>query len=89
MNRRSLNRAAMVVMALLVTAAAYAQQLPPGKWWRRPEVVKKLVLSSEQQDRLDGIFRDAADELIDARADAEKGAITLRAELDRPTLDKQ
>ena len=89
MTRRGLNRGVLVVMALLVTAAAHAQQLPPGKWWRRPEVVKKLVLTAEQQERLDGIFRDAADELIDARADADKGAISLRAELDRPTLDKQ
>jgi len=76
--------------ALLVVAASYAsaQNLPPGKWWQRPEIVRELQLSSEQQDKLDDIFRSAANELIDAKGDVEKLQISLRGELDRPQIQR-
>ena len=76
--------------ALLIVAASYAsaQNLPPGKWWQRPEIVRELQLSSEQQDKLDDIFRSAANELIDAKGDVEKLQISLRGELDRPQIQR-
>jgi len=73
---------------LLAATSAFAQQLPPGKWWRRPEIVQSLNLSNDQQDKLDEIFRAAASELIDLRAEVEKANIALRGELDRPQLDR-
>lgn len=78
----------LTLAALLVLAAplASAQQMPPGKWWRRPEVVRILVLTTEQQNRLDEIFRSRADQLIDTKAEVEKLQISLRGELDRPQL---
>ena len=64
---------ALIILAVsLVTATASAQQMPPGKWWRRPEITRTLALTSDQQARLDAIFRSAANELIDRRADVEK-----------------
>ncbi|MEO8379175.1 MAG: periplasmic heavy metal sensor [Acidobacteriota bacterium] len=76
-------RLLIAVMLLVCSAAAQAQQLPPGKWWRRAEVVRELQLSSDQQQRLDEIFNNAANELIDAKAAVEKLQVAIRAELDR------
>lgn len=85
MTKRLVIAVALVVFGL----AAQAQQLPPGKWWRRVEVVQELQLSSEQQERLDEIFRSAANELIDAKAAVDKLQIAVRGELDRPQVRRQ
>lgn len=76
------------LLALTLAASVSAAPLPPGKWWRRPEFVSELALTSEQQTRLDVIFRLAANELIDLRADAQKTSIALRSELDQPQLSR-
>jgi Spy/CpxP family protein refolding chaperone len=77
----------LVAMAVLACAAiAEGQGLPPGKWWQRPEIVRELQLSNEQRDRLDTIFRGAANELIDAKGEVEKLQIAIRGELDRPQV---
>jgi hypothetical protein len=74
-------------MALLTLAPmAGAQQLPPGKWWRRPELVRNLGLSTEQQTKLDEVFRSKADALIDTKGEVEKLQISLRGELERSQL---
>ena len=76
--------------ALLIVAASFAspQNLPPGKWWQRPEIVRELQLSNEQQDKLDDIFRTAANGLIDAKGEVEKLQIALRGELDKPQIQR-
>jgi Spy/CpxP family protein refolding chaperone len=79
---------ATVLAVLCFTATSLFAQLPPGKWWRRPQVVETLALSAEQQDRLDAIFRGAANDLIDTKADLDKATVALRGELDRPQLDR-
>ncbi len=82
-------RRVVILTALLavgIAAAAHAQQLPPGKWWRRPEVVQQLELTREQQNKLDDVFRGAANDLIDAKASVEKLQVALRGELDRTQL---
>jgi hypothetical protein len=77
----------VIVAALLVAAGlAEAQHLPPGKWWRRPEVVRELTLTADQQDRLDDVFRVAANDLIDAKAAVDKLQLALRGEIDRTQL---
>ena len=76
--------------AVLMLAASFAgaQNLPPGKWWQRPEIIRELQLSNEQQDKLDDIFRAAANGLIDAKGDVEKLEIALRGELDKPQIQR-
>ena len=78
----------LIVAAALLLAAAFAnaQQLPPGKWWQRPEIVQRLELTNDQQEKLDEIFRTAANGLIDAKGEVEKLQISLRGELDRPQM---
>lgn len=77
----------MAAAVLLFAAAfAHAQQMPPGKWWQRPEIVQRLELTNDQQEKLDEIFRGAANALIDAKGDVEKLQISLRGELDRPEV---
>lgn len=77
-----------VFAVLCFAATSLFAQLPPGKWWRRPQVVQTLSLSADQQDRLDAIFRGAANDLIDTKADLDKATVALRGELDRPQLDR-
>lgn len=84
MNRRI----AIILALLLIAASAFAQAIPQGKWWRRPELVQVLNLSDDQQDRLETIFRAAAPDLIDLKAEVDKSDILLRGELDRPALDR-
>ncbi|HET8772305.1 MAG TPA: periplasmic heavy metal sensor [Thermoanaerobaculia bacterium] len=80
----------LIAVAVLACAAIAEGQggMPPGKWWQRPEVIRELQLTSEQQGRLDEIFRGAANDLIDAKGDVEKLQIAIRGELDRPQLRK-
>jgi Skp family chaperone for outer membrane proteins len=79
----------LTALTLLFMTTASAQQLPPGRWWRMPRIVDTLGLSQDQQNRLEAIFRTAASELIDRKADVEKQSIALRGELDQPQLDRQ
>jgi Spy/CpxP family protein refolding chaperone len=74
---------------LLLASGTFAQNLPPGKWWRRPEVVSSLSLSEDQQVRLDGIFAAAANDLIDARGEADKAEIALHSELEQPQINRE
>lgn len=78
----------IVFIVLLCAATSAFAQLPPGKWWRRPEVIQDLTLTEDQQDRLDAIFRAAASDLIDAKAELDKSTIALRGELDKSQLDR-
>ena len=73
---------------LTLSTSLSAAPLPPGKWWRRPEFATNLQLTNDQQVRLDLIFRMAANDLIDLRADAEKTSIAIRSELDQPQLNR-
>ncbi len=83
--------AAAIVLAASVTSTlpVSASELPQGKWWRRPEIAQMLELSQQQQEKLDLVFRDAATELVDIRADVEKLSIVMRSELDRTQLNRQ
>ena len=84
-------RKLMFLALLSLTAgAAFAQGpgLPNGKWWRKSEVVERLALSQDQQQKLDGIFRASAPQLIDLRGDVEKRSLELRGELDQPQLNR-
>jgi hypothetical protein len=77
----------LAIVVAAFAASAFAQ-LPPGKWWRRPDIVTQLELSVDQQERLDGIFRASASDLIDLRGAVEKENIALRGELDQPQLNR-
>jgi Spy/CpxP family protein refolding chaperone len=76
------------LVTLLLAGNAEAQQLPPGKWWRRPEIVQNLAITNVQQDKLDAVFRQHANNLIDQKADVEKASLALRGELDKAQLDR-
>jgi hypothetical protein len=84
-----MKKVALVILTLLAFTATASAQLPPGEWWRRPEVVQRLALSNDQQIRLDAVFRAAANDLIDLRAETQKLMVALRGELHQPQLSKQ
>ena len=77
------------MLAALAVATAAQAELPPGKWWKNPQIAQRLALEPEQQARLDAIFRDSANDLIDRRADVEKLQLALRSELDQAQLNRQ
>ena len=52
-------------------------------------MVRQLELTRDQQEKLDEVFRGAADDLIDAKASVDKLQIALRGELDRAQLRRQ
>jgi len=83
-----LKKTLFLAIVLAAFAASAFAQLPPGKWWRKPELVASLELTADQQDRIDGIFRSYANDLIDARGAVEKENIALRGELDQPQLNR-
>lgn len=89
MKQRVLFAALLFAATLTLASIAEAQQMPQGKWWRREEVARQLELTRDQQDKLDEVFRNAANDLIDARGDVEKLQIALRGELDRVQLRRQ
>lgn len=84
-----MKRFALALTALLIASSTLAADLPPGKWWRKPEIVNVLGLSADQQEKLENVWRGASTDLIDARGEVEKQNIALRAELDRPQLDRR
>jgi Spy/CpxP family protein refolding chaperone len=84
MTRRFLAAAALFAIAAI--AQAQPMGMPPGKWWQRPEIVQELQLTSDQQQRLDAVFRNTADDLIDTKASIEKLQLAVRGELDRPQI---
>lgn len=84
MTRRFLAVAALLALASI--AQAQPMGMPPGKWWQRPEIVQQLQLTQDQQQRLDAVFRNTADDLIDTKASIEKLQLAVRGELDRPQI---
>ena len=76
----------LAVAVLACAAVAESQGMPPGKWWQRAEVIQELELTRDQQNRLDEIFRGAANELIDAKGEVEKLQVAIRGEMDRPQI---
>ncbi len=84
--KKCLLLAALLFLSLPLLAQ---DRLPGGKWWKRPEVAQRLQLTSDQQRRLDEIFRLSADNLIDMKGEVEKRSIELRGELDRETLQRE
>ena len=83
-------RRVLAAVALFACAAIAQGQtgLPQGKWWQRPMIIRELQLTNDQQARLDEIFRNAANGLIDAKAEVDKLHIAIRGELDRPQVRK-
>lgn len=50
---------------------------PPGKWWDRPELVQRLVLTADQQTKIDEVFQQSRLRLIDLNATLEKETLTM------------
>jgi len=62
--------------------------LPHGKWWQTPEVAKKLNLTSEELQKLDGLYVESQRQLIDLRSSVQKEKLELEVILDQPDFDE-
>jgi len=60
--------------------------IPGGKWWRMPDVKKKLRLSSEEQEKLDGLYLRNQRQVIDFRSTVAKEKLELEDMLDKKTF---
>lgn len=58
-----------------------------GKWWDNPEMVKKLVLTAEQQKKMDDLFQQSKLKLIDLEAPLQKEEVILDGLMRGPQLD--
>lgn len=63
-------------------------KIPGGKWWRMPEVVKKLVLTSEEQQKLDDQFVQSRRRMIDLKSNVKKEELELAIILDQKNFDE-
>lgn len=63
-------------------------KIPGGKWWRMPEVVKKLVLTSEEQQKLDDLFVQSRRQTIDLKSNVKKEELELAIILDQQKFDE-
>jgi Spy/CpxP family protein refolding chaperone len=50
---------------------------PPGMWWHNPDLVQKLVLTPDQQKRMDDILQQSRLQLVDLRANVEKQELLI------------
>lgn len=62
--------------------------VPRGKWWRMPEVVKKLVLTSEEQQKLDDLYVQSRRTMIDLKSNVKKEELELGIILDQQNFDE-
>ena len=46
--------------------------LPPWRWWRDSNTIRKLNLSAEQQKKIDEVYQQSRNKLIDLRATLQK-----------------
>ena len=87
-----MKRNAMIVVFLFLTSILTAQaglDLPQGKWWTKAEVRENIKLSDDQVRRLDSIFLNHMERLIDLKAEMEKAELNLKELLDAPVLEEK
>jgi len=60
---------------------------PGGKWWDNAEMVTKLVLTAEQQKKMDDVFQQSKLKLIDLEAALQKEEVILDGLMRGPQLD--
>jgi Spy/CpxP family protein refolding chaperone len=63
-------------------------KMPHGKWWRMPEVAKKLELTSEEQQKFDGLFVQSRRRMIDLKSNVQKEKLELEMILDQQNFDE-
>jgi len=89
-----MNARTRVLIGLLMLSAATttisAQDLkePPGKWWKNPRVIQLLNLTSDQQDKIESIFRKYRRDLIDQKAQLDRCRVDLDDMLSQSSVDE-
>jgi len=63
---------------------------PPGIWWHNPDLVQKLILTADQQKRMDDILQQNRTQLMDLRTNLEKQEMLIEPMLavDQPDTNK-
>ena len=56
-------------MVLALTGPVRAQSTPPLAWWREPKFQRDLGLTSDQSNRIDGVFQAALPHLRQKKAE--------------------
>ena len=62
--------------------------IPKGKWWKNPEVVEKLNLTDDQINKIDSIYLNYMDKLIDLKAQLEKKVLNLKSIVENDNFDR-
>jgi Spy/CpxP family protein refolding chaperone len=61
--------------------------VPPGKWWKLPDIAERLALTEEEKGKLDTMYLEQRQRMIDLRSQAEKERLELEQLLDSTTFD--
>ncbi len=61
--------------------------MPPGKWWNKPDLVARLKITADQQRRMDEVFQQNRDRLIDLHASLGKEEAALEPMMQAAQLD--
>ncbi len=56
--------------------------VPHGKWWERPEVASKLALTQAEKDKLDTMYLQHQQQMIDLHSQVKKERLELEQLLD-------
>ncbi len=74
------NVPAILLLLLGFGASVYAQpewNSPPGKWWKDRRVIEHLKLTQDQQARIESLWLEDRRNLIDQKAELDKGRVDL------------
>lgn len=63
--------------------------LPTVKWWNMPEVAEKLSLTKEEKEKLDTLYYDQRNRMIDLRSQAAKDRLELEKLFNTEPFDSQ
>ena len=62
--------------------------LPRGKWWRMPKVAKELNISSDEQAKLDDLYFNNRNQMIDLKSNVKKEQLELERILEKKSFDE-
>ena len=61
--------------------------VPSGKWWKLPHIAERLALTEEEKGKLDTMYLEQRQRMIDLRSQVEKERLELEQLLDSTTFD--
>lgn len=62
--------------------------LPRGKWWRTPEVANELNISPDERAKLDDLYYEKRNQMIDLKGNVKKERLELERIIENKSFDE-